>query len=168
METAACLNCGTELAGKWCSQCGQRAAEPRPTVHELLHEALDELGHFDSKFLRTAKLLLFKPGALTGEFLHGKRVHYVSPIRLYLICSLLFFGTIRRNKGLDLLLDTVEQLQGMHLTIAGEARESEYFHSEVVPRVEQLRQPEHQPVYRSGPVSAESHLLCHLCSELLT
>jgi len=94
METAACLNCGTELAGKWCSQCGQRAAEPRPTVHELLHEALDELGHFDSKFLRTAKLLLFKPGALTREFLHGKRVHYVSPIRLYLICSLLFFGTM--------------------------------------------------------------------------
>jgi hypothetical protein len=94
METAACLNCGNELAGKWCSACGQRATHPRPTMHELLHEAVDELGHFDSKLLRTVKLLLFRPGALTREFLDGKRVCYVSPIRLYLICSLLFFGVM--------------------------------------------------------------------------
>jgi hypothetical protein len=92
MESTACLNCGNELAGRWCSQCGQRAVEPRPTVHELLHEAFHELSHLDGKMLRTVKLLLFRPGVLTREFFHGKRVRYVSPIRLYLICSLLFFG----------------------------------------------------------------------------
>ena len=91
---AACLNCGTALAGRWCSNCGQRAAHARPTVHELLHEALHEFAHFDGKIIRTAALLLFRPGALTREFLDGKRVRNLSPIRLYLLCSLLFFGLL--------------------------------------------------------------------------
>jgi hypothetical protein len=93
-EGGACLNCGAELAGAWCARCGQRAVALRPTVHELLHEALHELAHFDGKILRTLKLLLFKPGALTREFLDGMRVRSVTPIRLYLLCSLLFFGIL--------------------------------------------------------------------------
>ena len=99
MEAAAaegtpCLNCGAVLAGTWCARCGQRAVALRPTVHELLHEAFHELAHFDGKIIRTAKLLLFKPGELTREFLDGKRARSVSPIRLYLLCSLLFFGLL--------------------------------------------------------------------------
>lgn len=94
LEAAACLNCGAELAGRWCAQCGQRAATPRPTLHGLLHEATHELAHLDGKIIRTVSLLLFKPGALTVEFLEGKRVRSVTPIRIYLLCSLLFFGTL--------------------------------------------------------------------------
>jgi hypothetical protein len=89
-----CLNCGAELTGRWCSQCGQRASDPRPTLHELLHEALHELMHLDGKLVRTAGLLLFKPGELTREFREGKRARSVTPIRLYLICSVLFFSVI--------------------------------------------------------------------------
>jgi len=93
-EAAACLNCGAGLSGRWCSQCGQRAVTPRPTLHELLHDAVHDLAHFDGKIIRTIALLLFKPGALTVEFLEGKRVRSVTPIRIYLLCSLLFFGTL--------------------------------------------------------------------------
>jgi hypothetical protein len=39
-------------------------------------------------------MLLFKPGALTVEFLAGRRARYFSPIRLYLVCSLLFFAVV--------------------------------------------------------------------------
>jgi hypothetical protein len=87
-----CRNCGAELSGPWCAQCGQHGTALRPTVGELLHEAFHELSHLDGKVLRTVSLLLTKPGELTREFLAGRRVRYVSPIRLYLICSLLFFG----------------------------------------------------------------------------
>ncbi len=93
-ETSVCLNCGAALTGGWCAQCGQRAAPVRPTLHELLHEATHELSHVDGKMVRTAALLLFRPGQLTAEFLAGKRVRSVSPIRLYLLCSLLFFGVV--------------------------------------------------------------------------
>jgi len=91
-ETGACLNCGAELTGRWCAQCGQRAAPVRPTLHELLHEAVHEVAHVDGKLIRTAGLLLFKPGELTREFLAGKRVRSVTPVRVYLLCSVLFFG----------------------------------------------------------------------------
>jgi glycosyltransferase involved in cell wall biosynthesis len=52
---------------------------------------------------------------------------------------LLFFGTIRRNKGLHLLLDAAEHLPGYHITIAGEPVEREYFRNEIAPRVARLR-----------------------------
>jgi len=52
---------------------------------------------------------------------------------------LLFFGNIRRNKGLDVLLRAAQSLPEYSLTIAGEPRELRYFDSEVVPAVERLR-----------------------------
>jgi glycosyltransferase involved in cell wall biosynthesis len=52
---------------------------------------------------------------------------------------LLFFGAIRRNKGLDVLLRAAELLPEYSLTIAGEPREREYFESEVRPAIERLR-----------------------------
>jgi glycosyltransferase involved in cell wall biosynthesis len=52
---------------------------------------------------------------------------------------LLFFGTIRRNKGLDLLFQAAELLPGFSLTIAGTPREADYFRNEVVPQIERLR-----------------------------
>jgi glycosyltransferase involved in cell wall biosynthesis len=52
---------------------------------------------------------------------------------------LLFFGNIRRNKGLDILLRAAQSLPDYSLTIAGEPREVRYFETEVVPAVERLR-----------------------------
>lgn len=114
-----CLNCGAELAGRWCSQCGQKEVDPRPTVHELAHEALHELAHVDGKLIRTIRLLLTKPGQLTREFLEGKRARSVTPIRLYLICSLLFFGVVSVLPSRPLKM-TVSKGAGAKLTNAAE------------------------------------------------
>jgi hypothetical protein len=40
-------------------------------------------------------LLLFKPGRLTLEYLQGKRVRYVLPLRLYLTFSIIFFALFK-------------------------------------------------------------------------
>lgn len=93
-DLTACLNCDAELTGPYCAQCGQHAVELRPSTHDLLHDAFHEISHVDSKIIRTTGLLLFRPGALTREFLEGKRARSVSPIRLYLLCSLLFFSVV--------------------------------------------------------------------------
>ncbi len=53
--------------------------------------------------------------------------------------KLLFFGSIRRNKGLDLLLAASRLMPQYSITIAGWAGEPDYFHSEVVPQVNQLK-----------------------------
>ena len=52
---------------------------------------------------------------------------------------LLFFGTIRRNKGLDLLLNAAELLPGYSVTIAGAEHDPEYFRTCIAPQVEKLR-----------------------------
>lgn len=53
--------------------------------------------------------------------------------------KLLFFGSIRANKGLDLLLRAAEQLKEYSFTIAGEPWEMEYFQKQIVPQVARLR-----------------------------
>jgi len=60
-------------------------------VHDFVHEATHEFLHLDGKIGRTAKLLVTRPGQLTNEFLIGRRARYISPLRVYLTCSLLFF-----------------------------------------------------------------------------
>jgi hypothetical protein len=86
-----CLNCGTNVQLEFCPECGQRSIEPDPTLREFLHELAEEFLHWDGKLLKTFRMLVTKPGALTCEYLSGKRVRYISPLRVYLACSLLFF-----------------------------------------------------------------------------
>src|SRR5204863_10124022 len=42
----------------------------------------------------TIALLILKPWLLTNEFLAGKRVRYVNPLRLYLLAGILFFFAV--------------------------------------------------------------------------
>jgi Protein of unknown function (DUF3667) len=86
-----CLNCGTNVQLEFCPECGQRLIDPDPTLREFLHELAEEFLHWDGKLFTTFRMLVTKPGALTCEYLAGKRVRYISPLRVYLVCSLLFF-----------------------------------------------------------------------------
>lgn len=91
MSNSTCANCGAALSGPYCPQCGQRASHPDPTIREFLHETSEELFHWEGKIPRTAKALLFQPGRLTLDFLAGRRARWLPPLRVYLLCSLLFF-----------------------------------------------------------------------------
>lgn len=86
-----CLNCGAELQGTFCHVCGQKGSSVNVKMHDFVHEATHEFLHLDGKIWRTAKLLIARPGELTREFLAGRRARYISPLRVYLTCSLLFF-----------------------------------------------------------------------------
>ncbi len=92
MSFELCRNCGASLHGRYCHACGQRATDVQLTLHDVLHEATHEFLHLDGKIVQTLKLLVFRPGALTQEFLAGRRARYISPIRVYLTCSILFFA----------------------------------------------------------------------------
>ena len=90
-RSAACLNCGTSLTGPFCSQCGQRDVPPYPSVRELVVDAFWELSGWDGRFASTLRALVSKPGRLTLDFLEGRRARYISPLRLYLMASLVYF-----------------------------------------------------------------------------
>src|SRR5437868_6951903 len=89
-----CENCGAELQGHWCAQGGQPAIDYRRSFRHVIADLLDEFLNWDSKFFAAIALLVFKPWRLTNEFLAGKRVRYVNPLRLYLLASILFFFAV--------------------------------------------------------------------------
>lgn len=86
-----CLNCGTNIQLEYCPECGQREIDPDPTLREFAHELAEESLHWDGKLAKTFRTLVTKPGRLTVEYLAGRRVRYVSPLRVYLTCSVLYF-----------------------------------------------------------------------------
>jgi hypothetical protein len=87
----ACLNCGTPLKGPFCYYCGQPDRNFMRFFPVLLRELMSDILEFDSRFMRTMKPLLFKPGRLTRDYLEGRRYRYTPPLRLYLFSSIVFF-----------------------------------------------------------------------------
>lgn len=86
-----CLNCGATVLGRYCQQCGQENVEVKENFGHLLMHFIEDLTHFDGKFWKTIKLLLFKPASLTKYYMDGKRATYLHPIRMYLFVSAVFF-----------------------------------------------------------------------------
>ena len=86
-----CLNCGETVQGRFCHHCGQENVEVKESFMHLIMHFIEDLTHFDGKLWKTAKLLLFKPAALTQYYMDGKRASYIHPIRMYLFISAVFF-----------------------------------------------------------------------------
>ncbi|HEX3935777.1 MAG TPA: DUF3667 domain-containing protein [Puia sp.] len=86
-----CLNCGTIVEERFCTHCGQENLEPKETVGHLIGHFFEDLTHFDGKFFVTVKDLIFRPGFLTREYVAGRRMTYLNPIRMYIFVSALFF-----------------------------------------------------------------------------
>lgn len=89
----ACLNCGAQLSGEYCASCGQRkvARDADLTLREFLEDTTQELAHWEGKVPQSLKTLFLEPGRLTIDFLAGRRVRWLPPLRLYLICSVAYF-----------------------------------------------------------------------------
>lgn len=107
--TENCLNCGTKLklTDKFCPECGQQKIDLNLTFTHFIIEFLSNNFNLDSKIFKTLRLLVFHPGKLSKEYLEGKRSSYVTPVRLYLIISLIFFTVLSfTNSGGVKLEDT--------------------------------------------------------------
>jgi hypothetical protein len=60
---------------------------------------VSELLALDGRMARTVLPFFFRPGFLTAEYLAGRRVRYSSPLRLYLLTTLLFFLVASAGAG---------------------------------------------------------------------
>ena len=89
-----CLNCGADLSGGFCARCGQKDIDLNVSIGHIISDFLGDFFSYDSRVFRTLVPLLFKPGFLTLQYIHGRRVHYVPPVRLFIIISLLYFFSL--------------------------------------------------------------------------
>jgi hypothetical protein len=86
-----CTNCGNPTPGRYCPECGQRKTIVQVSVGTIVGEVLKDELALTSAAPRTAVSLLFRPGHLTSEYIRGRVVRYIPPLRLYLFTSILFF-----------------------------------------------------------------------------
>jgi len=110
-----CLNCGEKLAGKYCSNCGQKSDTHRITFmnfieHDILHGAL----HFERGTFFTAKEALIRPGKAALDYILGKRKRYYNVFLLTLITIGLmlffnhFYDEILISRGEEIIEDSVD------------------------------------------------------------
>ena len=87
----ACPNCGALKQGRFCAVCGQNDRDYLRSLFPVVYQILAETFEADSRVWRTLGALFLHPGFLSLEFSRNRRAHYLSPFRLYLFTSLLFF-----------------------------------------------------------------------------
>lgn len=94
-KSGACLNCGTHVAGNYCSNCGQKFQPTKLPLRLFLKDAVETLFNVDNRWLKTLKDLFAKPGKVTKEYIDGKRAQYLPPLRIYLSVSIVYFLLIQ-------------------------------------------------------------------------
>ena len=92
LEPRTCLNCGAQITGRHCAECGQSSDVHVLSMREVAGDVTHSLLHLDSRVWRTLRLLVLRPGELTREFIAGRHQRYLPPFRLYLAVSILFFA----------------------------------------------------------------------------
>ena len=88
-----CLNCGTKLAGSYCSACGQKAHIHR-SVRAFFQDFLAGLFNFEGKIWRTLPMLAWRPGEMTRRYIGGERARFISPVALYLFTVFAMFAVL--------------------------------------------------------------------------
>lgn len=86
-----CKNCGTELQGMYCHNCGQYALDTEQPFWKYILQYFENVYQFDGKIWATLWMLLRRPGFLTTEFNAGKIASYVHPMRMLMFITVLFF-----------------------------------------------------------------------------
>ena len=89
-----CLNCRYVVENRFCPNCGQENTDTRKTFYHLFVHFFEDLTHYENAFWKTIRNLLLKPAALTKEYLSGKRLSYLAPVRLYIFISFVTFFII--------------------------------------------------------------------------
>jgi hypothetical protein len=88
-----CLNCEHPLdkSDRFCPNCSQLNSTKKLHFKDLFQEFFAGLIAYDSRLVRTLRVILFQPGKISKEYIAGKRMYYANPFRFYLSVSILFF-----------------------------------------------------------------------------
>lgn len=124
-----CLNCNAEVQGRFCHVCGQENIETKESFWSLATHFIYDVTHFDGKFFSTLKYLLFRPGFLSKEYLRGRRITYLHPIRMYVFTSAIFFlilfsfyqkaseSVVRMNENQKTTAGLIKELEGKKMAM---------------------------------------------------
>ena len=74
---------------------------------QFVHQIIESVTHADSRLWRTMKLLWLRPGQLTLEYIEGRRVSFLPPVRLYFVFSVIFFALVSLSRPRTALMQFI-------------------------------------------------------------
>ncbi|MCE3290167.1 MAG: hypothetical protein K0R83_2179 [Caulobacter sp.] len=86
-----CDDCGVPLIGRYCHACGEDSQPPRRELKALLKDGLDNVFSFTEHVPATARDLVLDPGRILRGLRDGDRKRYLTPFKLYVSASVVFF-----------------------------------------------------------------------------
>lgn len=107
-----CKNCATEFEGKFCPECGQKAKTGRITIRQVFKEIQSHFIHFDQGFLFTIKEMTLRPGHTVREYIAGKRVQHVKPVKFMFWSTAISFLFTHYAGLQDKVLKQIENQSG--------------------------------------------------------
>ena len=90
-----CQNCDAPLLGPHCYRCGQPVSGLVRHFSSVIGDFFDSVLNIDARVFHTLGPLFAKPGYLSCEYFAGRRVRYVSPVRLFVFLSIVTFFIAR-------------------------------------------------------------------------
>lgn len=90
-----CTNCGSELTGKYCSNCGQERVR-RLEVKSIVHDVIHGLWHWENSVLKTLLRFLKNPGKSAKDYISGKRKSFVKPFSYFISIQTIFVIVFHR------------------------------------------------------------------------
>jgi len=84
-----CMNCGCDFQTPYCGQCGQEASSGKVTVAEMRRSALRAFS-LERGWLHTVFDLCTRPGAMLRDYLAGKRIVYIGPVKFALTVGAIY------------------------------------------------------------------------------
>ena len=89
-----CMNCGAELHGPYCSNCGQKVTDLKQSFWSFLMEYLANAFQLDTRLLPTIREMVIHPGRLTQEFFKGRINSYVHPLKMNMFMLLIVIAMV--------------------------------------------------------------------------
>ncbi len=121
-----CLNCGNVSVGDFCNICGQAADTERFAFASLLRELYNTIRRVDiTATFATCVQLFRRPGEFLDDYLAGKRVGYINPVKFFfysiiadiLIRQLMQWLTGDQSFAAGITTDTRIQILGAFTTV---------------------------------------------------
>ena len=93
----------------YCPICGQKNTDLNISFKELTKDFASDYFTFDSKFFKTLWPLITKPGKVPKEFIEGKRLKYIAPLRGFLFLSFISFFLWGLSINIDPLVKSSDE-----------------------------------------------------------
>ena len=88
-----CATCGVSVSTPHCPSCGEKKLEGKDlTFIGLVGQVFQTVTSVDSRLLRSLRVLVTRPGAITSAYLDGPRKPYIGPLQLFLLVNVVFFA----------------------------------------------------------------------------